>query len=135
MLAVEKPGSPLEILETLNHSGVKGMRWGVRKSSQDFARKHPTGRQRADAIYRARAAQIKRNTDFATERDPAKRANLKKAFLNNPDRVTALRMTRGEKVVFTLLGIAVPPAGVGLAVGSAARVAVRRSIEKKQSRK
>lgn len=132
MISVEKPGSPEEILE---HHGTKGMKWGVRNNTHAFNTKNPTRQMRTDSIKRARAGNIKRATDFRTERDPGKRAQKKQAFLKNPDRATALRMTRGEKVVLGILAVGLPgpgTVGVGLAVGT--QVGIRKHVEKKQAR-
>jgi len=136
MISVEKPGTPTEILE---HTGVKGMRWGVRNRavSRDFKTRHPTGASRDAAIKRARLNQQARLLKAASQTNEKKRTDLTKVYLNHPDRATALRMTRGEKAVFGLLGVALAPTGVGvgIGVGTAARVAARRSIERKQVRK
>lgn len=40
MIAVEKPGSPSEILETLEHHGIKGMKWGVRRERASSGQPH-----------------------------------------------------------------------------------------------
>ena len=150
MLSVDKPGSPEEILE---HFGKKGMKWGVRnkpqrgigptRSSREFAAKFPTGKSRANEIRRARNAQAVRAAKYhATPKHSAQRDAARRAVLNHPDRATAMRMTRGEKVVFALLGasavasapatgITGPAFAVGLAGGSAASVGVRRNLEKR----
>jgi len=47
-LSVEKPGSPLEILE---HHGVKGMKWGVRQRSQYAGQK--AGKAAAGEVRKA----------------------------------------------------------------------------------
>jgi hypothetical protein len=133
MLPVEKPGSPAEVLE---HHGTKGMKWGVTRSSRAFATKHPTNRSRAKEIHRARARQQLALTKIGTEENKGNRINMKKAYLNNPDRATALRMTRGEKVVAGLVAGILIPTGIGppaVAIGLGARVAVRRHIEKNQA--
>lgn len=124
MIVAEKPGTPAEVLE---HHGVKGQKWGVRK--------HTTSAQRTVSIRRARAQSFKESEEFRTApRGSAARKRAKKVWLNNPDRATQLRMTRGEKVVLGILGLAIPPAGVGIAVGATARVATRKHIERKQAR-
>jgi hypothetical protein len=101
----------------LVHYGVKGMKWGVRKAVS------------TREVYGARARlQVKQN-EFASQKrkvrkakSPTAKANaetklnkLKVDFLNDPDRVTAARLSTGEKVVATILA---GPVGVG-AVGVA----------------
>ena len=68
------------------------------------------------------------------------KGNRKKAkliYLKDPDRATALRITRGEKVVLGILaGVTAPtvivPAAIGVGVG--AQYLQRKHIEKKQAR-
>jgi hypothetical protein len=98
VISIEKPGTPEEILE---HHGVLGMKWGRRtggsssggkskprgrERSRQFAAKYHTGAARSKEIQRARARDAKRFTDFSTERDPTKKAKLKKVYLDHPDR-------------------------------------------------
>jgi hypothetical protein len=129
MISIEKPGSPSEIL----HYGKKGMKWGVRTAPK-------TSAGRTQAIQRARAGQIGTRTHYATEaRGSAARAKAKKVHLNNPDRATALRLSRGEKVTLGIIAgvLAVPSAGIvpaAIGVGVGANVLQRRHIEKKQAR-
>jgi hypothetical protein len=105
-------------------------------ASRKFATKFPTGKTRATEIQRARYAQVARAAKFhASPKGSPQREAAKKAFLNHPDRATALRMTRGEKVVFSILGVATAPVGfgVGIGIGSGIRVGARRKIERKQA--
>lgn len=96
------------------HYGVKGMKWGVRKAAS------------TREVYGARARlQVKQN-EFATQKravrkakSPTAKANqkakldrMKIDFLNDPDRVTASRMSTGEKVAATILA---GPIGIGAA--------------------
>ena len=136
MIPTEKPGTP----EELAHYGVKGMKWGVRRQTRrqanaDFKKKFSTAEARRTEIMRARAsvARDKANVDFAPTLAARKAAN--QVYLNNPDRATALRLTRGEKVVTAILAGAVPPATIPIAVGVAARSQVRRNIQAQQARK
>lgn len=102
MLSVEKPGTPAEILE---HHGTKGMKWGVRKSSREFAGRFPTSAARTREIHRARTSvgKSRKKMETAAGGNTAKYNKARRAYLNNPDRATAQRMTRGEKVVAGLL--------------------------------
>lgn len=128
----------------LEHVGVKGMKWGVRnqrgptQSSRKFGAKFPTGKSRAREITRARNAQVLRAAKFhASPKGSPQREAARKAFLKHPDRATSLRLTRGEKAVFAIIGVGTAPTGfgVGVGIGTAARVATRRNIEKKQASK
>lgn len=137
MLPVEKPGTPEELV----HTGVKGMKWGVRKSpvAAKFNKKYPDSRTRDSAIRLARSQNQLRFTKAVN----ANRTGTKKqreaarlSYLKNPDRATALRLTKGEKVAFTILAVALPVAGTaGVGLGLGIRTATRRSIEKRQYRK
>lgn len=149
MISTEKPGTPQEL--ALEHHGVLGMRWGHRKSESSmggraanrrakeaFVRKNPTSDRQAKAIRTARA---RSNLDLAKlSNQPrgtskAKKQALKKVYLNNPDRATALRMSRGEKVVLGILAVGLPGVGTAsVAAVAGTQVAVRRHIERKQAR-
>jgi hypothetical protein len=154
-VSVEKPGSPADILE---HFGTKGMKWGVRKSvdtaigtktagrkkpltaNQRFNRQNPTSRQKAQAIRTARASTELDRTKFVNEPKGPKRVELKKAYLKNPDRATALRMTRGEKAVTALVTVGLIPATAGISVpavalGGAAQIGIRKNIERRQAKR
>ena len=123
-----------------------------RKASQKFKQNFPTGKARAQEIFRARAAMQMRAVKYhATPKNSPERAAAKKAYLSHPDRATALRATRGEKVVDgILLGalgglvgtgaavgapVVVPAAGAAGLAGAIGGIALgRRHIERKQAR-
>lgn len=84
---------------------------------------------------RARASVAKDQADVDFAPNLAARRKASEVYLSNPDRATALRLTRGEKVVVALLAGAVPPAAVPLAIGVGARSQVRRNIQVQQTRK
>jgi len=106
----ERSPSPGE----LAHYGVKGMKWGVRKAAS------------TREVYGARARlQVKQNEYSGQKRavrkakSPTAKANqkaklnkMKVDFLKDPDRVTAARLSTGEKVMATLL---TGPVGIGVA--------------------
>lgn len=111
----EKPS-----LEELSHFGVKGMKWGVRKAV--------TGGEIREARKRLakqskKYRQERRKVDKTTKGSEARRLGEKKleemhrAYLKNPDRVTALRLTKGEKAVQLLF---TPLTGIGIATSVAA---------------
>jgi hypothetical protein len=129
VITEEKPGTPAELV----HFGVLGMKWGVRRSqgTHSFKAKNPTAAKRAAEIGRARASVKKTKTAYKAETDPGKQKQLKDVHLNNPDRATALRLTKGEKIVagllYTLAPIPVVPLATGVTV--AVRTGKRRALE------
>ena len=145
MITESKPGSPEEVLA---HFGKKGMKWGVRRTppsgsrsavTSKFNKKNPSSGAKADAIRLARA---KSNVNFqkaykVKRGTKAERKAAKLTYLKSPDRATALRMTRGEKVVTGILaGVFAPTIIVPVAagVGAGGQYAFRRHVEKKQAR-
>jgi len=130
VISTEKPGSPAELV----HFGVKGMQWGVHKTqgTRDFYAKNPTSKQRTEKITKARESTHKTKKAYKSEkRGTEKRADLKKVHLSNPDRATALRLTRGEKVVFGLINTlpGVPPLTAAAQVYVVGSVGKRRALE------
>lgn len=112
---------------TIQHFGVKGMRWGVRNNIG--VRKHYSGGE----IRTARRSS-KRTEMAVTDARLAVRAGVapestlaqaKLAHLNNPDRVTAARITKGEMVVTAILFTPITTAA--LVVGSQAKSRVAGS--------
>ena len=101
-----KPSSPEALLE---HYGAKGMKWGVRKE-------RVTGKQILGARNRqaARAAASRRAPKGSRAANAAK-----KDFLTNEDRVTASRMTVGEKWAVSFIG---GPLGLAYAATNSSRV-------------
>lgn len=130
MISTEKPGTPEELV----HFGVKGMKWGVHRTagSRAFKESNPKNADRRHEIKRARASVKATKTAYKAEKDPGKKQMLKDTHLSNPDKATALRLKRGEKVAALLLAgplsaSLVVPTAVGAVVG--ARVGKRRAIE------
>lgn len=101
----------------LVHYGVKGMKWGVRKAASTRevfgARARLQVKQHEYSNQKRRVRKAKSATAKAKQK--AKLNKMKIDFLNDPDRVTASRLSTGEKVVATLLA---GPIGIG-AVGVA----------------
>lgn len=129
--------------DALQHYGVKGMKWGVRKSDSGGKSK-PTSDEIKSARIRTRARQrelgvqadkVNLATGKKQEREAKKFADMSTSYLKNPDRVTAEYLTRGEKVALTVLAVGIPGPGTagaaGLAGGTVAgRAIVRRSVRK-----
>lgn|SRR5512136_812213 len=115
VLGQEKPS-----LEYLVHAGVKGMKWGVRKEN-------PSGNQILNARYRqslreqaigAHEAESFLGTT-AKSRSASKDAvrQIQLEYHLNEDRITAARMTRGERINAILMA------------GPAGKAAIRRNKE------
>lgn len=130
-VALEKPGTPGELV----HFGTKGMKWGVHRTqgTHQFKKDFPTAGARFNEIRRARlSVETTKNVYKSAPKGP-ERQKLKEVHLKNPDRATALRMTRGEKAVYTIFTLGVPVAlPISLAVDAAvlSRVGRRRALEK-----
>lgn len=103
---------------TLEHAGVKGMKWGVRRAA-----KREATRQNDLSIVSARIRQEKRAggltnaaaKTYATTSKKGQAAALKtfervqKQYLTNPDAATSEKLTSGEKAtrnfVLSLYGV------------------------------
>jgi hypothetical protein len=100
IIGQEKPS-----LASLFHTGVKGMKWGVRKAN-------PTSTEIKDARRRQQLREMKlvsyaREASITTgaARKTAEKNAKKHAidFQTNEDRVTAARLTAGEKATHAIL--------------------------------
>lgn len=119
--------------DLLMHYGVAGMKWGKHRAKADGLEiKAARTRLQAKQIEYRQAKKAIRKAPKGEDKDAAKAnvAKLKTDFLKNPDRVTASRMTKGEKTVALLL--TVPTGGLGGVAAIAARSAASRRIEQKQ---
>jgi hypothetical protein len=124
--------------EALKHFGVKGMKWGVKKAPSGGAIRTA----RRNVMNEASAIRSeKKNIRKTTKRGSKERAagekridKMKVAFLNNPDRATAARMTRGEKAATLLLGLT-SPSNLAGAVGAVASTTVHRKIIESRQRR
>ena len=128
----EKPPLDGALLE---HYGKKGMHWGQRSSypnTTEIQRARGSVNKSLGKYTRQRnkavGATIKRAPNAPQQRAKAKK--LKVAHLNNPDRVTALRLTKGEAVAHGILAVGITP--LVPAVSIAGREVAARHITKKQ---
>jgi hypothetical protein len=128
----EKPS-----LEDLVHYGVLGMKWGHRKAAT--GKEIKAARQTLMARSKAYRKESKKLGNYAEGSPKRKALELKlakqhQAYLKDPARVIASRMTRGEKFGTALLTTPTP-LGILASVGSvAATSAASRRIEFKQER-
>jgi hypothetical protein len=120
-------------LEELAHFGTKGMKWGVHKThgTHEFNKKFNTPEKRATEIHRARASVAKSKAKAEKAKGTPQAKKLKDAHLKNPDRATALRITKGEKAVRALLYafVPVPVVPAAVAANTVVRVGRRRKLE------
>lgn len=118
--------------DAIAHSGVKGMKWGVRKkpTAHDIRTARRSVDQQRDNI-KVQKKQVKQLAKGSKERTAGEKklSDMKTSFLKNPDRVTAMRLTKGEAAVTILFS---SPLGSAASIGAIA--ARRRSIAKKQAR-
>jgi hypothetical protein len=126
MTTLLNAGNP-SLDEALAHFGVLGMKWGRTRARGDAFDIRAARSNVAASAQRVHQAQKKANRiSNPKERAKAqkKAKELKVSHLNNPDRVLAARLTRGEKAVAILLGVGT--------LGIGATSATSRRIERKQ---
>lgn len=118
--------------DVIEHHGVKGMHWGRRKgkvSTDEIKdaryRVHTQASKLQAQKHKVRMAKGKE----ATDKELKKYNTQKASFLKNPDRATAARMSKGEKVVVGVAAVTV--IGLPYAAGYVgARVVGRKVIER-----
>jgi len=95
-------------LEEISHSGVKGMKWGRRKSGTGPSSAPNETRQIHDARDRVhaqgKAIKKQRKVVKKTGRGQNDLAKMEISLLRNPDRVTAAKLTKGEDFANLFLG-------------------------------
>lgn len=121
----------------LVHHGVKGMKWGVQKghpSRAEIKTARRNVRNQGMALdaqrFKAISSTAKRKPGAAYQRGKLK--DMKKDFLKNPDRVTALHLTKGEQVAAALF--AVSGAGAPVAGHLIGREVAARTIQRRQAK-
>ncbi len=127
ILGQEKPS-----LADLMQSGVKGMKWGVRKAKPTTSEIHDA-RARQDARMRDVNSKIDRlnlvsgpgHSSSVQKKAVLDFQKSEKAFLTNEDRVTAAHMTRGEKIAAVILA---GPLGGAIILGN--KAGVKRTARK-----
>lgn len=107
MIISNEVNEPLE--NVMAHHGVKGMKWGVRKkrgahpSKTEIRTARKNVNKEKSAIRGQKAVVRSRKTKEGRQRQQAKLADMKAAHLRNPDRETAMKLTKGETAVAALL--------------------------------
>jgi len=116
----------------ISHSGVKGMKWGVRKKKltrNDIVSARVRQNQLYEQLYKERAKSKDQSASAATRRAAANRAKkLEVVGKTSEDRVTAAHLSRGEKVGWVILA-----GPLGLAVigaNSLAISAIKKNTDK-----
>jgi len=128
----------------IEHYGKQGMRWGHRNASSGEAKAaKPSGKERDTQIRLARLNTKADRVNFksqkalvkATAKGSAARAKgekelakTKATMLKNPDRVTAVKLTRGEKAV-SIIGLNQGGLGVLLASSIASRRIAKKQMQ------
>ncbi len=127
-------------LEFLEHYGVMGMKWGVRNAPK-------VSRPTSSEVYKARnrvaaekrGLKSKRQSIRAAKRPETKAkrkaeyAEMKLKFLNNPDRVTQQRITKGDVALIATLNLITAGVATGPTVALVGgRLGVPKIIEKRQ---
>lgn len=128
MLHEEKP----TLENALQHYGVLGMKWGVtrqRASGSGIRAARTNVARQKTAVGKAELKIHTARTDKDRKEAIKTHAALKMEMLNNPNRVVAARLTRGEKAASFLL---LTPIGATALIGATS--AVSRRIEYKQDK-
>lgn len=126
----ETEQTPVDVLE---HYGVLGMKWGKTRAKADA---HQVRAARANirtktAQLDQQAVKMRKGSESDRAAAAKKYGTMKTALLKNPDRVTAARLTRGEKYLAVALGLT--GLGTPFTVGAIGATSARsRRIERKQ---
>jgi hypothetical protein len=123
--------------EELAHYGVLGMKWGrnrAKATGSDIRSARRSVNKQAEAVSKQVDKVRRAPTGSAKKKESMRLDKMDAAYLKNPDRVIAARMTRGEKAASIVLSSLIVPglgaiAGAGAIAGTSAR---SRRIERKQ---
>lgn len=104
----------MRVEEALAHFGVKGMHWGVRRTSSGVSKPPSESKkiviarenvkQQSKAIRKQGRVVRKTKDPKLKGREFQKLTEMKLERLRNPDRITAQRMTAGEHFISALYG-------------------------------
>lgn len=122
----------LTLDDALIHYGVLGMKWGITRrqgSASDIRSARSNVSKQKKAVEKAQKSIHSARTDEERQAAVDTHASLKMAMLNNPDRVIAARLTKGEKAVSYLL---LTPVGATALISTTS--VVSRRIEYKQDK-
>ena len=109
------------------------MKWGRHRAkangTQIRAARRNVRRQAEDVLDQKDKVKAKPKGSTQRAKEQKKFDKMKTDFLNNPDRVIAARLTRGEKIALAIL--ATPAGAAGAIAGTSA---VSRAIEQRQEK-
>ena len=129
-----------ELDDHLEHYGVKGMKWGVRKaegsggggstkkkapSTQEIKKARRTMRNAMEDELEGASLKKKASIAFLGEAS----GQLSRDYRMMPERAVALRSTAGERLAMTILA---GPSGGASIVALAANTGMRKQIEREQ---
>lgn len=118
-----KPDSPTEVV--LAHVGVKGMKWGVRRANPSGGQIKLARTRQAQRFNKILEADDRRIVGETTKTQHVKeRKTAEREFKAHEDRVTASRLTNGEKAALIFLG-----GPVGAVVIGASKANTNRTIK------
>lgn len=116
-----------ELDDYLEHYGVKGMKWGVRKAPSHAEIKSARKTMRGAMKKELEGASLKKKASIAFLGEAS--GQLSREYRMMPERAVALRSTAGERLAATILA---GPSGGASIVALAANTGMRKQIEREQ---